>query len=143
MWETVLSSLDIGIPGPVFISKAHRYSILPALSLDEIIAIEVLDRPFTAATFNKFIEGLLDQMNPWPQRNSVIVMDNASIHKFEELELMIKNRYVTEHIGLKKKILTCVGIRGMHLVFLPAYSPDLNPIEEAFSAIKAWIRRNR
>ena len=32
---------------------------------------------------------------------------------------------------------------GMHLVFLPAYSPDLNPIEEAFSAIKAWIRANR
>lgn len=31
----------------------------------------------------------------------------------------------------------------MRLVFLPAYSPDLNPIEEAFSAIKAWIRANR
>jgi len=31
----------------------------------------------------------------------------------------------------------------MHLVFLPAYSPNLNPIEEAFSAIKAWIRANR
>jgi hypothetical protein len=31
----------------------------------------------------------------------------------------------------------------MRLVFLPAYSPDLNPIEEAFSAIKAWIRKNR
>lgn len=31
----------------------------------------------------------------------------------------------------------------MRLVFLPAYSPDLNPIEEAFSSIKAWIRANR
>ena len=31
----------------------------------------------------------------------------------------------------------------MRLVFLPAYSPDLNQIEEAFSAIKAWIRRNQ
>jgi hypothetical protein len=31
----------------------------------------------------------------------------------------------------------------MRLVFLPAYSPDFNPIEEAFSAIKAWIRANR
>lgn len=31
----------------------------------------------------------------------------------------------------------------MQLVFLPAYSPDLNPIEEAFSAIKAWIRAKR
>jgi transposase len=30
----------------------------------------------------------------------------------------------------------------MRLLFLPPYSPDLNPIEEAFSKIKAWIRRN-
>jgi hypothetical protein len=29
----------------------------------------------------------------------------------------------------------------MHLLYLPAYSPDLNPIEEAFSSMKAWIKR--
>jgi hypothetical protein len=33
--------------------------------------------------------------------------------------------------------------RGARLVYLPAYSPDLNPIEEAFSSIKAWLRANR
>ena len=33
--------------------------------------------------------------------------------------------------------------RGSHLVYLPAYSPDLNPVEEAFSSIKAWFRANR
>ena len=32
---------------------------------------------------------------------------------------------------------------GMRLLYLPSYSPDLNPIEEAFSAIKAWLRSNR
>jgi hypothetical protein len=31
----------------------------------------------------------------------------------------------------------------MVLLYLPAYSPDYNPIEEGFSAMKAWIRRNR
>jgi transposase len=31
---------------------------------------------------------------------------------------------------------------GIHLVYLPAYSPDFNPIEEGFSAMKAWVRRN-
>jgi hypothetical protein len=31
----------------------------------------------------------------------------------------------------------------MHLEYLPPYSPDLNPIEEAFSSIKAWIRVHR
>ena len=34
-------------------------------------------------------------------------------------------------------------IRGRRLVYLPPYSPDFNPIEEGFSAMKAWIRRNR
>lgn len=33
--------------------------------------------------------------------------------------------------------------RGMKLLYLPTYSPDFNPIEEAFSCIKAWIRGNR
>lgn len=58
------------------------------------MALEVLDRPFTAASFNKFIEGLLDHMNPFPQKNSVIIMDNASIHKSDELREMIEDRYV-------------------------------------------------
>lgn len=41
-------------------------------------------------------------------------------------------------------LLTCiVFLSGMRLVYLPAYSPDFNPIEEGFSAMKAWIRLNR
>jgi len=32
--------------------------------------------------------------------------------------------------------------RGMHIIYLPPYSPDLNPIETAFGCTKAWIRRN-
>jgi hypothetical protein len=32
--------------------------------------------------------------------------------------------------------------RGIHVAYLPPYSPDLNPIETAFSCTKAWIRRN-
>ena len=31
----------------------------------------------------------------------------------------------------------------MRLLFLPAYSPDLNPVEEGFSCVKAWLRLNR
>jgi transposase len=37
--------------------------------------------------------------------------------------------------------LLILDFRGVRLVFLPAYSPDLNPIEEGFSAFKAWVRR--
>jgi hypothetical protein len=35
-----------------------------------------------------------------------------------------------------------ISISGVRIIFLPPYSPDLNPIEEAISKIKAWIRHN-
>jgi len=42
--------------------------------------------------FNDFVDGLLDNMNPFPGRNSVVVMDNASIHKSAELEEVVHAR---------------------------------------------------
>jgi len=57
-------------------------------------------------------------MNPYPENNSVIIMDNARIHHDSEL------------IALLKEL-------GCHVVFLPPYSPDYNPIETAFSTIKS------
>ena len=63
-------------------------------------------------------------MNKWPLPNSVLVIDNASIHRVDGIREMVE-----EH--------------GARLVYLPAYSPDLNPIELAFSSIKAWLRANR
>jgi hypothetical protein len=50
-------------------------------------------------------------------------MDNAKIHHGEEVRDLIE-RF------------------GVHLIYLPAYSPDFQPIEEAFSKIKHFIRRN-
>ena len=73
-------------------SHIVRYSILPALSLDGILHLDVEDRSYTAAMFNDFVDGLLDNMNPFPGRNSVAVMDNASIHKSPELEEMVLAR---------------------------------------------------
>lgn len=63
-------------------------------------------------------------MNPYPGKNSVIILDNAKIHHDNELVEIIR--------GL-----------GCRIEFLPPYSPDYNPIETAFSTIKSWIRRNR
>jgi hypothetical protein len=42
-------------------------------------------------------------------------------------------------LPIKNKLIIAVGAR---LIFLPPYSPDFNPIEEAFSAIKAFLRRH-
>ncbi|QRW12042.1 DDE superfamily endonuclease [Ceratobasidium sp. AG-Ba] len=104
-------------------ARGRRYSILPALSLDGILHCVIREGAYTGETFMDFICGLLDEMNPFPGCNSVVIMDNASIHKSTALRELVE-------------------IRGMRLIYLPAYSPDLNPIEEAFSSIKAWMRRN-
>jgi len=61
-------------------------------ALDGILHLDVLDRSYTATTFNSFVDGLLDNMKPFPMQNSVIVMDNASIHKSPELEAMVLAR---------------------------------------------------
>lgn len=62
-------------------------------------------------------------MQPFPAPNSVIVMDNCPIHKHPDIRELIESR-------------------GMRCEFLPPYSPDLNPIELAFSAMKHHLRRN-
>src|SRR6266511_1543752 len=63
-------------------------------------------------------------MNPFPNKNSVLVMDNAKIHNDEEMINLI------ERIGCK-------------VLFLPSYSPNYNLIEIAFSTLKRWFRQNR
>ena len=74
------------------------------------------------------------QLNPYPGKRSVVVLDNCSIHHDEEIREL-----VVEECGeiSSTALLCCAGAR---LVYLPPYSPDFNPIEEAFSAMKAWLR---
>jgi DDE superfamily endonuclease len=69
--------------------------ILPALSLAGILHLEVLDHSFTGEEFTDFIESILDCMQPWPLPNSVLVMDNASIHKVAGIHEMVEERYIT------------------------------------------------
>ena len=98
--------------------------MLPALSLDGILHLEVVEDAVTGADFRRFVKGLLTRMNEFPLPNSVLVIDNASIHKVDGIREMVKDR-------------------GARLLYLPSYSPDFNPIELAFSTIKQWLRSNR
>ena len=107
-----------------FSYRGIKYSILPALSIDGILHLEVVKNAITGDDFRRFVQGLLPCMNKWPLPYSVLVVDNASIHKVEGIREMVE-----EH--------------GTRLLYLPAYSPDLNPIELAFSNIKAWLRAHR
>ncbi|KIL57687.1 hypothetical protein M378DRAFT_52852, partial [Amanita muscaria Koide BX008] len=106
-----------------FFVRGHRFSVLPALSLDGILHSEIVEGSFCSASFQHFIDGLLNHMQPYPGRNSVIVMDNCRIHKHSD-------------------IVEAITSRGMRCEYLPPYSPDLNPIELAFSAMKYHLRRD-
>jgi hypothetical protein len=121
-------------------STIVRYSILPALSLDGVLYCHIVEGSFNGKLFFNFIRGLLDQMQPYPAPNSVIVMDNCRIHHNPLIREMIETRCVCWTVDL----LCVVNARrsGMRLEYLPAYSPDFNPIEQAFSVIKNYVRRH-
>jgi hypothetical protein len=70
-----------------------RYSVLPALSLDGMLNVDIVEGSFTQTSFTQFIEGTLDCMNPFPGANSVIVMDNCRIHHADFIIQMIRDRY--------------------------------------------------
>jgi transposase len=111
---------------PVQISqfqREKRYQILPAYTQDGIIFSRVFQGSTDSTVFEDFIEQLLPFMGRWPERYSVLVMDNASFHRTPRIEQMCRDA-------------------GVKLVYLLPYSPDLNPIEEFFAELKAFIKRN-
>ena len=73
----------------------------------------------TAAVFEAYVERALAQVL---RPGQVVVLDNLGAHKGERVRKLIEGR-------------------GCELLFLPPYSPDLNPIEEAFSKVKGLLRR--
>ncbi|OQE67447.1 hypothetical protein PENNAL_c0171G09942 [Penicillium nalgiovense] len=111
---------------PLQVANFHRdqrYQILPAYCQDGILISRVFQGSTDAAVFEDFIDQLLRHCGRWPEPKSVLVMENASFHHSDRIEEM------------------CIEA-GVKLVYLPPYSPDLNPIEEFFSELKAYIRRN-
>ncbi|KAF8229466.1 hypothetical protein L208DRAFT_1057606, partial [Tricholoma matsutake] len=57
------------------------YLLLPAMSLEGMLHAKIVEGSFTTVLFEEFIDGLLNKMQPFPANNSVIVLDNAHIHK--------------------------------------------------------------
>jgi transposase len=73
----------------------------------------------SAAVFEVYIEEVLA---PKLRPGQLVVMDNLSAHKGERIRKLVE-------------------AGGCKLLYLPSYSPDLNPIEEAFSEIKGILRK--
>ncbi|PBK86146.1 hypothetical protein ARMGADRAFT_940960, partial [Armillaria gallica] len=69
-----------------------RYSLLPGLSLDGMVYAHIVKSSFTSTLFHQFVEGLLEKMQPFPQPKSVIVVDNACIHKDPHVQDLIESQ---------------------------------------------------
>jgi transposase len=89
------------------------------LRLSGLVAQKAFDKPMNAAAFEHWLEKCLA---PTLSKGDVVVMDNLSSHKGPRVEQLIK-------------------AVGAELRYLPPYSPDMNPIEKAFSKLKAFLRK--
>jgi transposase len=84
-----------------------------------IVAPCVLDGPMTGAVFRAYVEQMLA---PSLAPDDVVVLDNLAAHKATGVQDAIR-------------------AAGASLLYLPPYSPDLNPIEQAFAKLKALLRK--
>jgi transposase len=92
---------------------------IAALRCDSVTAPMVLDGAMNGAAFLAYVQQVLV---PTPRTEDVVIMDNLPVHKV---------------FGVKAAIESA----GASVLFLPPYSPDLNPIEMAFSKLKALLRK--
>ena len=94
-------------------------TLLASLSLDGMGEALILEGAADGLAFETSIEQVLV---PSLRSGQMVVMDNLSIHQGKRVRLAIE-------------------AKGCQLLFLPAYSPDFSPIEQAFSKLKAALRR--
>ena len=94
-------------------------TFVAALRHKGITAPFLLDGPMNGLTFRAYIEQILA---PTLRRGDIVIMDNVGVHKVA---------------GIREAI----EARGAILLYLPPYSPDLNPIEQFFSKLKAVLRK--
>lgn len=69
-----------------------RYSILPAISLSGVLYIDIIARSWNGEEFSRYLDALLDRMQPYPNPNSVLVMDNSSVHHFQGVREKVEAR---------------------------------------------------
>jgi transposase len=105
--------------GSVPRNRGKNMTLIAALSRQGVMASMILDGAANGVAFEIYVEQILAASLTAGQ---IVVMDNLSIHK-------------------GAKVRSAIEARGCQLLFLPSYSPDLSPIEEAFSKLKSALRR--
>ena len=99
----------------------QTHTVIAGLRVDQLTATAVFDGPIDNPTFLAYVEQVLV---PTLQPGDVVVLDNLAMHKQPEVQAAIEQA-------------------GARLRFLPPYSPDFNPIEQAFAKLKAFMRAAR
>jgi transposase len=94
-------------------------TFVAALRHDRIDSPWVLDGPINAESFTVYVK-----MVPTLEVGDLVMMDNLGSHK-------------------RKAIRRAIRSAGAKLLFLPKYSPDLNPIEQVFTKLKHMLRKKR
>lgn len=78
---------------PIDLLTCFSYSILPALSLDGILDVSVINGAMNGDLFVEFLESLVRHMNPFPEKNSVLVMDTMKFHHDSRVADLLEERY--------------------------------------------------
>lgn len=100
-------------------NRGKNVTLLSSMSIGGMGPSLAVTGALNATVFETYLERvLLPSLSP----GQVVVMDNLPAHKVESVRELIKSA-------------------GCELLYLPAYSPDLNPIEEAFAKVKGILRR--
>ena len=102
-------------------SHWQTHTIIAGLRVDGLTAPAVFDGPIDTPTFLAYVEQVLV---PTLRPGDVVVLDNLAVHKDPGIRTAIE------------------GARAQ-VRFLPPYSPDFNPIEQAFAKLKAFLRAAR
>jgi transposase len=100
-------------------NRGANTTLLASMSLEGMGPCLAVEGSTTATVFEAYIEKVLA---PSLRSGQIVIVDNLSAHKGERVRKLIEER-------------------GCQLLYLPPYSPDFNPIEEAFSKIKGALRR--
>jgi transposase len=100
-------------------NRGANTTLLSSMSVEGMGPSLSVEGSTTSVVFEAYVQQVLA---PSLRRGQVVVMDNLSAHKGKRVKELIEER-------------------GCELIYLPSYSPDLNPIEEAFSKIKKLVRK--
>ena len=100
-------------------NRGKNTTVLASMSLEGMGPALAVEGATTATVFEAYVEEVLA---PGLRAGQIVVMDNLSAHKGERIRDLVE-------------------ARGCQLLYLPSYSPDLSPIEEAFSKIKGILRK--